>query len=68
MTRGELAERTDHGEKSGDDRAKPALQTARLADANQHQDQKLKSLLRSSGRFRMFECPRRYTRRMPPVS
>ena len=70
MMRRELPEQPHQSEKRGHDRAVPPLQTARRADANQLPQKKpeIEAAVWISSRFRMFVCPRRCTRRMPPVS
>ena len=70
MTPHWFRERAHQHQQRGQDGAEPPLQSSRCADADQlsHEEAEIEAAGVNQYRFRMFVWPRRYTRRIPPVS
>ena len=70
MTRGQLPERPQQCEYRGHERVDAPLQATRRADTNQlpHEQPQIEAARVDQQSLPMFVCPRRCTRRMPPVS
>ena len=70
MTGNQMPERAEQRQQGGNYRDTPPLQSSRRTHADQlpHEQVEIEANCVEQQPFRMLPCPRRYTRRIPPVS